>query len=89
MKSVYTVAEVTRIKKQEQLHGMKLILEPMLNVMCLELLDNQNLSKDQVKEVNKRMQKMLESINSGNCDIQDIKDTLKEEYDIEIKMGGI
>ena len=57
-----------------------------LNLVVLTMLDNNLLEGDKVTLFMDRFKSMLETINSKNMDINDVKTILKKEYDIRLKI---
>lgn len=57
-----------------------------LNLVVLTMLDNNLLEADKVTLFMDRFKSMLETINSKNMDINDVKTILKKEYDIRLKI---
>lgn len=85
MKSAYSVSEVNRIKAVEYKRGVKSALEGVLNAVSLEMFDKQGFTREQVDAIMNGAMKTFQSIDEGYLDLNDVKQTLKEEYDLVIE----
>lgn len=90
VKSVMTLSEVRRENKKAYNNGRQKALNTVINSVALHLLDKGVLSenpeenKELVSNVLGAVLKDCEEIIEGRLDVNDIRETLKSEYDITI-----
>ena len=86
IKTVYTLAEVQKIIAKEQRYGIKSAVEGILSAMGLELLDKQGMDVVKVGEILRGTLDTFDSISKGYLNLNDVRQTLKEEYDLDINL---
>lgn len=72
---------IERVKEEEQMRALKVVL----TAVCITAFDKCGLCRKTVEKLMNGVSNMADNINKGYISLDDLLETLKDEYDCELK----